>query len=177
MSGKRSSDSSPGSKFEATPMNRGIPKRSDAKLISAAFARNIFRSCRPRTGANHPRQRRLRQAHDRRKKKQRDGFSAVDENLDTKNTFTVFILFLFLLSSIFILSHSLSLSRSFCLSLSLSLVPPFTLPNFFRLMLRDLSYQAPLLSHPPVLIDVSPTCTLAKQPLPSKPGRELSLLS
>lgn len=128
MSGKRNSDSFPGSKFEATPMNRGIPKRSDAKLISAAFARNVFRSCRPRTGANHPRQRRLRQAHDRRKKN-----NAMDSQLWMKILiqktrlpcsfcfFSYFLPFLF----------CLTLSRSFCLSLSLFLVPPFTLPHFF----------------------------------------------
>lgn len=39
----------------------------------------------------------------------------MDENLDTKNTFTVFILFLFLLSSIFILSLSFSFHLLLCL--------------------------------------------------------------
>lgn len=128
MSGKRSSDSFPGSKFEATPMNRGIPKRSDAKLISAAFARNVFRSCRPRTGANHPRQRRLRQAHDRRKKN-----NAMDSQLwmkvliqKTRLPYS-FCFFSYLFPFLF----CLTISRLFCLSLSLPLVPPFTLPHFF----------------------------------------------
>lgn len=62
MSGKRSSDSPPWEQVPSylptapppPPMNHGIPKRSDAKLISTAFARNVFRPCRPRTGANPP---------------------------------------------------------------------------------------------------------------------------
>lgn len=83
MSGKRSSDSLPGSKFEATPMNHGIPKRSDAKLISA-FAQNVFRPCRPRAettlvGAGFG-------TGSQSRKKQRDGSLAVNKNLVTRRT-------------------------------------------------------------------------------------------